>query len=119
MSDGGEPLDVGTQEPDKHLRLGLAQLREVCGYVRDRAVVLTDLDAGAGLLRGRRVAVGRERRSQLSRTPVGWDLRQCGGVADFETLQALARKRAHGSIATGVPQVVEGIDGNVVVGMGK
>ena len=76
VRDGGEPLDVRAQEPDEHLCLGLAQLREICCDVRDRAVVLADLDTGAGLLRGRGVAVGRERRSQFGRTAIGWHLCQ-------------------------------------------
>ena len=50
VRDRGEPLDVRAKEPHEHLRLGLAQLREICGDVSDRAVVLADLDARAGLL---------------------------------------------------------------------
>jgi hypothetical protein len=119
MSDGGEPLNVRTKKPDEHLGLGLAQLGEVDCDVRDRAVVLADLNAGAGLLRGRGVAVGRERRSQLGRTPTGWHPRQRGRVAGFKTVQALPRERAHSGVAAGVPQVVKGVDGDVVVGMGK
>jgi hypothetical protein len=78
VSDGGKALHVGAQEPDEHLRLRFAQLREVCGYVRDWAVVLTDLDPGARELCGRGIAVGRERRSQNGWTPISGHLIQCG-----------------------------------------
>ena len=64
-------------------------------------------------------AVGRERRSQLSRTPISWHLLQNGRVADFKTVQALPRERADGGVAAGVPQVVEGFDRDVVVGVPK
>ena len=119
MRNGGEPLDVRTEESDEHLRLCLAQLGEICCDVRDRAVVLADLDTGAGVLRGRGVAVGRERRSQLSRTPISWHLLQYGRVADFKTVQALPRERTDGGVAAGVPQVVEGFHRDVVVGVPK
>jgi len=102
VRDGGEPLDVRTEEPDEHLRLCLAQLGEICCDMRDRAVVLADLDAGAGLLRGRGVAVGGERRSQLSRTPISGDPHQRSRVAGLQTVQALAGEGAHGGVAAGV-----------------
>lgn len=119
VRDRGEPLDVRTEEPDEHLRLGLAQLREICCHVRDRAVVLADLNSGAGLLRRRGVAVGRERRSQSSRTAVSWHLCQRRRVANFETVQALPCERAHGRVATGVSQIAEGLDCDVVICVGK
>ncbi len=117
VRDGGEPLDVRTEKPDEHLRLGLAQLREIRCDMGDRAVVLADLDAGAGLLCGRGVAIGGERRSQLSRTPISGDLHQRSGVASLQAVQALPREGAHGGVAAGVPQVVEGLDRDVVVGV--
>ena len=58
VGDGGQPLHVRAQQPAEHLGLGLAQLREVGGDVRDRAVVLADLHARAGLVRRGGVSVG-------------------------------------------------------------
>jgi len=119
VRDRGEPLDVCTEEPHKHLRLCLAQLREICCDVSNRAVVLTDLDAGAGVLRGRGIAIGGECRRQLGRTAISWHLCQHRRVANFETVQALPRERAHCGIAAGVSQIAEGLDGDVVIGMPK
>jgi len=48
-------LDVGAQQAGESRRLGLAQLGELLGDVRHRAVVLTDLLAGTA---GRRVGAG-------------------------------------------------------------
>jgi hypothetical protein len=119
VRDRGEPLDVSTEEPDEHLRLGLAQLREICCDMSNRAVVLADLDAGAGLLCGRGVAIGRERSSQFGRTAVSWHLCQRRRVANFETVQALPCERTHGSIAAGVSQIAQGLYRDVVIGMWK
>ncbi len=115
----GEALDVRTEEPHKHLRLGLTQLREIRRDMRDRAVVLADLDARPSLLCGRGVAIGCECRSQLGRTPIGWHLCQRRRVAHLETVQALPSKRAHRGVATGVSQVVQRFDRDVVIGVGK
>ena len=119
VRDRGEPLDVCTEQPDEHLRLCLAQLREIRCDVSNRAVVLADLDAGAGLLCGRGVAIGGQRRSQFGRTASSWHLCQCRRVANFETVQALPCERAHGSIAAGVSQIAQGLYRDVVIGMGK
>jgi len=119
VRDRGKPLDVRTEEPHEHLRLCLAQLREISCDVRDRAVVLADLNARASLLGGRGVAVGRERRSQFGRTSISWHLCQRCRIANFETVQALPRERAHRRIATGVSQIAEGLDRNVVIGVPK
>ena len=119
VRDRGKSLDVRTEEPHEHLRLCLAQLREISCDVRDRAVVLADLNARASLLGGRGVAVGRERRSQFGRTSISWHLCQRCRIANFETVQALPRERAHGRIAAGVSQIAEGLDGDVVIGVWK
>ena len=70
VGDRGEPLHVRAEQADEHVGFCLAQLREVDSDVGDRAVVLADLDAGTGLLRRRRVAVGGERGGQLGWTQV-------------------------------------------------
>jgi hypothetical protein len=119
VRDRGKPLDVGTEQPDKHLRLGLAQLREICRDMSDRAVVLADLDAGSGLLCGRGVPVGRERRSQLRRTAISWHLCQGRRVANLETVQALPRECGYRGVAAGCAQIAEGLDRDVVVGVPK
>jgi hypothetical protein len=41
--DRRQPLHVGTEQVGEDRRLGLAQLRELGGDVRNRAVVLTQL----------------------------------------------------------------------------
>jgi hypothetical protein len=119
VGDGGEPLDVGAEQPDEHLGLRLAQLGEICGDMSNRAVVLADLDAWTGLLCGRGVAISRERRRQFGRTSISWHLCQRRGVANFETVQALPRERAHRGVAAGVAQIAEGLDRDVVVGVPK
>ena len=45
VDDRGQPLHVGAQDLGERLALGLAQLRELLGDVRHRAVVLADLHA--------------------------------------------------------------------------
>ena len=119
VRDCGEPLDVRTEEADEHLRLRLAQLRKIRGDMGNRAVMLADLDARACLLGRRGVAVGRERRSQFGRTAISWHLCQRRGVANFETVQALPRERAHRGVSAGVSQIAEGLDGDVVISMWK
>ena len=58
VGDGRQSLDVGAQHLLERPGLGLAQLRELGRDVRDRAVVLADLDAGA------RRALGASQRSR-------------------------------------------------------
>ena len=45
VDDGRQPLHVGPEHLGHGLLLGFAQLRELLGDVRYRAVVLTDLHA--------------------------------------------------------------------------
>ncbi len=56
VGDGGQPLHMGAQQLGEDLGLRLAQLRELLGDVRDRAVVLAELLAGGGVARPRVVA---------------------------------------------------------------
>lgn len=119
MRDRGEPLNMRTEKADEHLRLCLAQLREVCGDMGDRAVVLADLDPRAGLLRSRGIPIGRERRSQFGRTAISWQLCERRCVANFETVQALPRERAYRLISASSPQVAEGLDRDVVISVRK
>ena len=58
VGDGGQPLDVGAEQPGERLGLGLAQLGELLGHVGDRAVVLAQLltEGAARAGRGRVVA---------------------------------------------------------------
>src|SRR5665213_2249503 len=48
MRDRGQPLHMRAQQSAEHLGLGLAQLREIGGHMRDRAMVLAHLHARAG-----------------------------------------------------------------------
>jgi hypothetical protein len=82
-------------------------------------VVLAHLDAGAGLLCGRGVAIGRERSSQFGRTSISWHLCQRRRIANLETVQALPREGAHGRIAAGLSQIAESFNRDVVIGMRK
>ena len=62
VGDGRQPLDVGAEQAAEHRGLGLAQLRELAGHVRDRAVVLAELPARRRSVRGRGgVTLGAER----------------------------------------------------------
>ena len=51
VGDGGQSLDVAAEHRREHLGLGLAQLGELVGHVRDRAVLLAELVAVPGLRR--------------------------------------------------------------------
>ena len=48
VGDGGQPLHVAAEHPADRLGLGLAQLGELVGHVRDRAVLLAELLAALG-----------------------------------------------------------------------
>ena len=48
VGDGREALHGGAEQAAECLRLGLAELRELRGHVRDRAVVLAELLAAGG-----------------------------------------------------------------------
>ena len=71
VRDGGQPLHGGAEEPGERLRLRLAQLGELGGHVRHRAMMLAELlsppGAGAGLGAGIR-ARGWGRRSPRQRS---------------------------------------------------
>ena len=69
VSDRGQALNVRTEYPAQELSLGFAQLREVGGHVRHRAMVLADLYAQlarTGVLGRGCVAVSRECRSEFA-----------------------------------------------------
>jgi len=52
MRDRGQSLDVRAEHLLERTRVRLAQLGELGGHVRDRAVVLADLDPGGRALGG-------------------------------------------------------------------
>ena len=103
------------QQAAEHLGLGLAQLREIGGHMRDRAVVLAYLHACASLVRRRGVSIGVQHRGQFSRTPIRGHVDQRAGIPGFEAIKPLPREGCHRTLATRRPQVVEGGDGDVVV----
>ena len=96
VDDRRQPLHVGAQDLGERLPLGLAQLRELLGDVRHRAVMLAQLDAvdrpahrrGGGRVAGlgqRRRPPGRpsiQRRRARRLLPTGWcrcgAARRCG-----------------------------------------
>jgi alpha-1,6-mannosyltransferase len=65
--DGGQPLDVHTEQVGEGRGLGLAQLRKLLCHVRDRAVVLTQLRTGTDVLGRRSVTFGAQSDRQQSR----------------------------------------------------
>jgi hypothetical protein len=66
--DGGQPLDVNTEQVSEGRGLGLAQLWKLRGNVRDRAVVLAQLRAGTDILDRRRVTGAAQGNGQGLRT---------------------------------------------------
>ena len=64
MGDGRQPLNIRAEHPLEGARLGLAQLRELGGDVRNWAVVLAQLHAGAGVLGTGSVSLPGQRHGQ-------------------------------------------------------
>ena len=125
VDDRRQPLHVGTQDLGEGLLLGLAQLRELLGDMRHRAVVLADLDAldrPADPGRGGRVAglgqrvgdpVGgaprrRRRLASAGSTParmVSMRLRAKVRTASSPPISRSCRMAADGQIVVGVLQL--------------
>ncbi len=118
-SDGGQALDVGADEPADHGGLGLTELRELRGDVRDRAVVLAQLDA-SGQTRGRRsVALAGQRSGQGLGTgePVGPGGGDGLRAALLQPGQLVLGEGGHRLSTTAASQVTQSGNGEVVVGM--
>ena len=117
VRDRGQPLHVRAQHSAKHLGLGLAQLREIGGHMRDRAMVLAHLHARAGLVRRRGVSIGGQHGGQFSRTPISGHVDQRARIPGFEAIKPLPREGCHRTLATRRPQIEEGGHSDVVVGV--
>jgi len=115
MRDRRQPLDVSAQQPAERLGLGLAELREVGRHVRDRAMVLADLHARAGLLDRGRVSVGAQRRRQPRWSIFGLGRREHRAVARLRRRQPAARELGQGGVAALVAQVGQRGTSKIVV----
>ena len=121
MGDGRQPLNVRAEHPLEGPRLGLAQLRELGGDVRNWAVVLAQLHAGAGVLGTGSVSLPGQRHGQgfdpafaTPRTrPDGHRRRNRG----LERARPVGSEFGNGSLATGFPQIAQGRRGQVVIGV--
>src|SRR5438309_2785208 len=90
VGDGGESLNVMTDEAADRFGFCLAQRRELLGDVLDRAVVLADLDSYAAFVHGGGVAVGAKGVGQ-SGGPLGQrQRRELHGVARLPLADPLA-----------------------------
>ena len=121
MGDGRQPLNVRAEHPLEGSRLGLAQLRELRGDVRNWAVVLAQLHAGAGVLGTGSVSLPGQRHGQgfdpafaTPRTRPDGPRRRDRGL---ERARPVSGEFGNGSLATGFPQVAQGRRGQVVIGV--
>ncbi len=110
---------MGADQPADHGSLGLTQLRELRGDVRDRAMVLTEL-AAAGQARGRggvTLAGQRPRQSLRPGEAVGPGGRDSLGTALLESAELFLRERGDRLGASAASEVPQGGHRQVVVGM--
>lgn len=122
VGDGGQPLDVGTQNLREGTGLGLAQFGELGGHVRDRAVMLADLDSlrvAHGLGRGRVAVLGqglRHRRGAGGDRHAGVDI-----WLQFRSKpgRTMLGECHDGLLAAGLTQVAQRGVRKIVVGMRK
>ncbi len=117
VGDGGEPLNVTTQQLAERLRLGFTQLRELRCDVGDRAVVLAHLHSCPGLVGRSRVAVGRQRFGEHERPLLLGDLGQQSPVAAFEAGGPTVGEVGDGRVTARVAQISQRGDGEIVIGV--
>jgi hypothetical protein len=118
VGDRGQSLDVRAEDAFERARLGLAQLRELGGNVRDRAVMLAQLHTGRGALGTSSVAMGSECPGKCLGT-----LRARRGAGDIsrqafsQGLGPVLGERDHGVFATLGAQVPQCGRGEIIVGV--
>ena len=116
VGDGGESGDVRAEEPAEGLGLGLAQLRELCGDMGDRAVMLADLFATGSRDNDGGIPVLAE---SAGERPGGALASGCGGqdlgVPPLDLGGPRLGKAAHGRCAANGVEVAKGTDGQIVV----
>ncbi len=101
VGDGRQPLDVAAEQPAEHLGLGLAQLRELVGDVRDRAVLLAELLADRVVAdRGGVAARGSAPRPAPRRAPVAGARRM---ISRYAVSSRATRRRANSITASSPP----------------
>ena len=111
--DGGQPLHVGAQQPFECAGLGLAQLLELGRDVRDRAVVLAELPAGADAVGRGSVALAGQRQGQRLDLAIGGaDL---DAVALLDAADAALGEVGDRLLPAGLGQEADGGRGQVVV----
>ena len=102
-----------------HPRLGLAQLRELLGDVRHRAVMLAQLPAGGDRRRAGRIALRRqgagERFGPRQRIVTGIPGR--GAAPLFERAHQLMRERGHRGVAVVASDPPQRSCGQIVIGV--
>ena len=119
VGDRGQSLDVSPEQPGEHLGLCFAQLRELCGHVRNRAVVLAELVTDRRLQHRRGVAVLGERSSKHPRAVIGLSRRYHGAVALLELGGAAAGELRYSVGAAGLSQEAHCTHRQVVVCLGE
>ncbi len=117
VGDGGQSLDVPAEQPREDLGLGLAQLGELLGHVRDRAVVLAELLAGTGLHGGGGIAVGGQRLGEHLRLLARGRQLQQRPVPHLHLGDPLPGELHDGLVATGLGDEAQSGRGQVVVGL--
>jgi len=121
VGDGRQPLNVRAQHPFEGPGLSLAQLGELGGDVRNRAVVLAQLHAGAGVLSTGSVSLAGQCHGEGC-DPAFATRRTCPdrhrrGNRGFERPRSVGSELGNGGLATGLPQIAQGGRGQVVIGV--
>lgn len=120
MGDGGKSLNVGAENFGEKLCLGVAQLRELLGHVRHRAMMLADLLAGRRGGDRRGITIRGEHLGECANALVA-----CGGLFDYRTIallvtgQPMAGERLDRFIPAGAMQIAQRLGGQSVIGMSE
>ncbi len=121
VGDGCQSLYVRTQQFGERLTLGVTQLRKLRCHVRNRAVMLADLnsvadDSGRRCESRRGEGLGDTTCSFLQ---IGSAVARHRFDVGHDRVDTLARKRFDGCIATDLAQLPHGGTGKIVVGMAE
>src|SRR5690606_23785872 len=121
VGDGRQTLYMGAEHFAQRLEFGLAQLRELLGHVRDRAVVLADLHAGAHLAGGGGETGAGEGFGEF----LGFGLGALRGVlvdrgdSRHDRAGSLTREIGDGLLAADLAELADRRAGEVVVGVAE
>ncbi len=119
VADGGQPLNVRAEQSGEHLGLRLAQLGELGGDVRNRAVVLAQLlpVPPRRAIDGGGKAVDRQCLRERTRLVLRRGRRHRGLIPLLEVGQPAARELHDGVLAADHCELSHRLDGEVVVGL--